>query len=51
MKFKIHYNGRDYQDELVIEEDTIEEIREKAFQECDKRGWDRRRCWSENIDE
>ena len=48
MKYKIHYNGA-YEDEIIIEGDTIEELREKAFLECDKRGWNREDCWSEEI--
>jgi hypothetical protein len=50
MKAKIHYNG-EYQDELPVEGETIEEIREIAFAECDKRGWKHRDCWSEVIKE
>ena len=50
MKYKIHYNGA-YEDEIIIEGDTIEELREKAFLECDKRGWNREDCWSEEIRE
>lgn len=49
MTFKIHYNG-DYEDSLIIKGETIEEIREKAFAESDRRGWDRSDCWSERID-
>ena len=49
MKFIIHYNG-EYEDSIVIEGNTIEEIREKAFVEGDKRGWNREDCWSEQID-
>lgn len=48
MKFIIHYNGV-YEDEIIIEGDTIEEIKETAFTECDKRGWDSKDCWSERI--
>ena len=49
MKFRIHYNG-EYEDSIVITGNTIEEIREKAFAEGDKRGWNREDCWSEQID-
>ena len=45
MKFRIH-NGT-YDDDLVIEGETIEEIQEIAKRETDKRGW--RDCWSEEI--
>lgn len=48
MKFKIYYNGR-YEDEIVVEGDTIEEIKEIAFSECEKRGWDANDCWSERL--
>lgn len=48
MKFKIHYNGV-YTDELIVEGDTIKEIREQALSECDKRGWGYSDCWSEEI--
>lgn len=48
MKFIIHYDGK-YQDELVLEADTIEEIRENANCETSRRGWDDDDCWSERI--
>lgn len=48
MEFKINYNGR-YEDSLIIEADTIEEIREIAISECKKRGWDEKDCWSERL--
>ena len=50
MKYKIHYNGS-YEDEIVVSGDTIEEIREQAFYEGDKRGWEKENCWSEEIEE
>lgn len=43
MRFKINYNGA-YEDSLIIEADTIEEIRGIAMSECDKRGWDTEDC-------
>ncbi len=46
MKFKINYNGK-YEDSLIIEKDTIEEIKESALAECEKRGWATEDCWSE----
>jgi len=49
MKFKIHYDGA-YEDELIVEGETIEEIKENAFAETDRRGWKREDCWSERID-
>ena len=46
MKFIIHYDGR-YEDELVVEGETIEEIREKADIGTKRRGWKYQHCWSE----
>jgi hypothetical protein len=40
MKFEIHYTIKDYNDFFIVEADTIEEIREKAKIETDKRGLD-----------
>ncbi len=48
MKFKI-YNGGAYEDSFVVEGDTIEEIREIANREIEKRGWEN--CWSEQKEE
>lgn len=48
MKYKICYNGA-YYDELIIEADTIEEIKEQAFAECYRRGWSHDDCWSEQL--
>ena len=49
MKFKIHgtYKNGD-EDYLIIEEDSIEEVRESAKQETELRGWTD--CWSEKIE-
>ncbi len=47
MKFRIH-NG-DYEDSIIIEGETIEEIREKAHKETSKRNW--KDCWSEELTE
>lgn len=47
MIFRI--NNGTYEDSLVIEADTIEEIREKANYETTKRNW--AGCWSECIEE
>ena len=49
MQYRIHYDGR-YQDSLVIQADTIEEIREKAHAQCAHRGWNEDDCWSERLD-
>ena len=48
MVFKIHYNG-EYLDEIIVEGDTIEEIQQRVFSECDKRGWKHEDCWSEQL--
>lgn len=48
MKFIIHYNGK-YEDDIVIEGDTVEEIKEIAFAEGEKRGWNANDCWSERL--
>ena len=49
MKFRIH--NRKYEDSLVVEGDTIEEVRKKAFYEEERRGWKREDCWSEEVKE
>jgi len=48
MKFKIHYDG-ECSDELIIEGETIEEIKENAYDECARRGWKPEDCWSERL--
>jgi len=48
MRFRINYNGK-YQDELIIEAETIEEIKKIAYEECKKRSWDTKDCWSERL--
>lgn len=48
MKFEINYDGK-YQDAIIVEGDTVEEIREKAYAEGDKRGWEHDKCWSREI--
>jgi len=45
MKFRIHDDETD--DSLVIEAETIEEIREVVEREANKRGW--KNPWSEQI--
>ena len=46
MRVTIHYNG-DYEDKMILEADTLEELKEIALHETDLRGWERNRCWSE----
>lgn len=48
MTFKIHYMGS-YSDELIVSGETIEEIREIVFAECERRGWEKEKCWSEEV--
>ena len=47
MKFIIHNGDGEYEDSLVIEGDSIEEIRAIAERETEKRGW--KDCWSEET--
>lgn len=46
MRVIIHYNG-DYKDKLIIDGNSLEEIMEIADRECELRGWERLKCWSE----
>ena len=48
LNYKINYNGR-YTDELIIQAETIEEIRKITYEECNKRNWDASDCWSEQM--
>ena len=48
MKFKINYNGK-YEDSIIIEADTIEEIKNITHEETKKRNWDENHCWSERL--
>lgn len=48
MKAVIHYSGA-YQDFIIIESSSVEGLKELAFEEIDKRGWEAERCWSEII--
>lgn len=50
MRAIIHYAG-DYDDSLMISADTIEELREVALYETEKRGWDPNKCWSEVMED
>ena len=49
MIFKIHYNGK-YEDSLIVEGETIEELREIVKAETSRRGWDDKDCWSEEVE-
>ena len=48
LTYKIHYNG-ECQDEIVITGESISEIRAEAYAQCEKRGWETDKCWSEEI--
>lgn len=48
LTFKIHYDG-DYSDEIIISGENIDAIRTNAFAECERRGWDKQKCWSEEV--
>lgn len=50
MRAIIHYNGK-YEDDITIKGNTIEELREIAHEETNKRGWEEEHCWSEVLDE
>jgi hypothetical protein len=51
MKFRIHFEIGEYQDYIDIEGETIEEIKEIAKSETDKRGLDevKNNLWSEQL--
>ena len=49
MTYRINYNGK-YEDSITISADTIEELREIAHSECNRRGWNEDNCWSEGVD-
>lgn len=52
MKYKIHYEKNDIEDSIILEADTIDEIRKLANEECQiKRGWNFNNCWSEKLNE
>lgn len=40
-----------YDDFIIVEGETIEEIREIAMNENNKRGWQDKDCWSEKIED
>lgn len=47
MLFKINYIPTE--DYIIVEGDSIEEIRAIARKETDLRGWDSKDCWFEKI--
>ncbi len=52
MKYKIYYHGIDdnVTDSLIVEGETIEEVRKKAFAEANKRGWHSDDWYSVRLD-
>lgn len=48
MKFKINYDG-EYKDSIIIEGEDMDELRQIAINETEKRGWDAAYCWSEKL--
>jgi len=50
MKYKVCYNGK-YEDSIEIEEETLEEIKERAFLETQRRGWDSKDCYSYKMED
>ena len=52
MKFKIYFTVGEYDDYLIVEGDSIEEIRDIASRETRARGLDEKRnnLWSEQLD-
>lgn len=53
MKFRINYEVNGYHDSVVLEGDSIEEIRENANNFTASRGLDvdKNNCWSEKLDD
>ena len=47
MKFKI--TNSKINDSLVVEEETLAEVRGSVISECAKRNWDSEDCFSEEI--
>lgn len=47
MKFNVHYSIGDYEDSMIIEADTIEEVREKTKEQIELRNATYE--WSEKL--
>lgn len=47
MKFRIHGTVGDYEDSIIIQGETIEELQKIAKKETDKRNWEN--MWSEKL--
>ena len=50
MKVKIIYSG-EYEDSIILENESIEELRKDVEIECKKRNWNTDYCHSEVIEE
>ncbi len=50
MRAAIYYHG-DYEDILIINADTFDELKQIAIAETTKRGWDKDSCWIKITDE
>ena len=51
MKYRIHFRHAIEEDSAIITGETIEEIKEKAFDFVESRGIDMSTCWSEKIED
>jgi len=51
VKFKIHFEINEYEDFVLLEGETVEEIKEKAKTFAEKRGLDseKNNMWSEEL--
>lgn len=49
MKFRLHFEINEIDDYIDVEGETIEEIKEIAYFEMDRRGVDVSQCWSEAL--
>jgi len=51
LRFKIHWTIQDFEDELIVEGNTIEECRVQADIETNRRGLniDKNNLWSEEL--
>jgi CRISPR/Cas system-associated protein Cas10 (large subunit of type III CRISPR-Cas system) len=49
MKYKLCWERGGSVDSIIVEGESIEEIREKAKEEIKKRGISENNCWSEEV--
>jgi len=45
MKFRIYYEHNGFNDNFIVEGETIEECQELTKIELNRRGWDSNKCW------